>query len=438
MVNRDFHISDLPRLVLVQNAEKLAGKLQDKYPEKTFNDIISEHCDMSHDIFENCFSDGVSFRNERNFHSLYDIAFRIFTRNQTQFATKRRSDIELIHDSIFEKHLNLEFIGKWPDRSNILPTDKFRSHPQEQSDFIFPYDYCEYSKCRKNDFDKHVQTCSNITEIEYTQEKMTIENMVRQYLIKHEYLDAEYRNRMFRTYDIESLASKENARDISDFTSIISEQRIVTVAFHTNFCDGNDQSYLFPRESYSRESYKNFFRKIIEFLNKIGEDYQKSLPIKISQSISILEAKQTEIREKLKLRDPNDIMQTNEFMVRQNIPSFKEQLLIKGGLKYLIKLQKLRIYGFNSERYDLPILLPGLLSVLKLNINDVKSIKRGTGLMSVYLNLDGQFFTWLDCRNYLAGGSLAQFGRLFGGDVDKGTFCYEYFETIEQAKASTS
>ena len=58
--------------------------------------------------------------------------------------------------------------------------------------------------------------------------------------------------------------------------------------------------------------------------------------------------------------------------------------------------------------------------------------------MSVDLNLDGQFFTWLDCRNYLAGGSLAQFGRLFGGDVVKGTFCYEYFQTFEQAKACTS
>ena len=47
--------------------------------------------------------------------------------------------------------------------------------------------------------------------------------------------------------------------------------------------------------------------------------------------------------------------------------------------------------------------------------------------MSVDLDLDGQIFSWLDCRNYLAGGSLAQFGQIFGSETPKGIFCYEYF-----------
>ena len=431
-INRDFKIIDLPRLSLVTDPEKLSGILLERYPEKTVFEWLSEKIGRPKDQLISEFPEGISFRSERSFHSKFGLGFQIFSRDQTHFASKRRSDISIHHNTIFKEYLNLEYNGTWPERPKILPTDKFRSHPQNVSDFICPYDYCEYTTCRKNDFDKHVLVCTNETEVVYKQECMTKRNQIRKYLVDNDYIDSDYHNRNFMTYDIESLASKENARVVSQNTTILSEQRIVSVAFATKFAS-EQKDYLFTRQSFSKEDYRKFFIEIINFLKKIGEVYQNSIPSKISESISTLEGKIAEFREKLKQRDPNDIMIANELSFRLGIPSVKERGLMTKGLRFLKRIQKLRIFGFNSERYDMPIFLPGLLSILKLKVSEVESIKRGTGLMSVDLNLDGQIFSWLDCRNYLAGGSLAQFAQIFGSETTKGIFCYEYFQNIQEA-----
>ena len=60
------------------------------------------------------------------------------------------------------------------------------------------------------------------------------------------------------TFDIESLASKENARVVSQNTTILSEQRIVSVAFATKFAS-EQKDYLFTRPSFSKEDYRKFF-----------------------------------------------------------------------------------------------------------------------------------------------------------------------------------
>ena len=432
-IDKNFKIIDLPRLILIQDAQKLAGQIQEKYPERTLSKWVNEHLGSPTEIFCDDFLNGIPFRNERVFFEKIGIGFQIFSRDQTNFGSKRRSDITIHHHSIFPDYLNLEYNGDWPNRSKILSTDKFRLHSKNQSNFMCPNDFCEFQTNRKKKFDKHVKSCTNETETVFRQDKMTEKNQTRQYLIENKYLDSDFHNTNFMTYDIESLASKENARVVSDNTSVLSEQKIVTVAFATKF-NNIEKEYLFKRKSLSREDYQTFYSEIVNFLREIGEEYSRSLPSQIQESISILETKVAEFREKLKQKDPNDVMEANELSLKLGIPPPKERGLMMSGLRYLRRIQNLRIFGFNSEKYDLPILLPGLLSVLKLKKSEVECIKRGSGLMSVNLNIDGQVFSWLDSRNYLAGGSLAQFGTLFGGETTKGTFPYEYFQNIQEAK----
>ena len=205
LIHRDFKINDLPRLSLVTDPEKLSGILFERYPERTIFQWLSDKIGKPEEQLISEFPDGITFRNERNFHRKFGIGFQIFSRDQTHFATKQRSDITIHHNTIFREYLNLEYNGTWPNRSTILPTDKFRSHSENASDFICPYDYCEYTTCRKNDFDKHVLVCTNETEIVYKQECMTKRNQIRKYLVDNKYIDADYHNRSFMTYDIESL-----------------------------------------------------------------------------------------------------------------------------------------------------------------------------------------------------------------------------------------
>ena len=70
------------------------------------------------------------------------------------------------------------------------------------------------------------------------------------------------------TFDIEFLASKENARVVSQNTTILSEQRIVLVAFETSFGtnvteieyrQGKMTIKNTDRQSFSKKNYRKFF-----------------------------------------------------------------------------------------------------------------------------------------------------------------------------------
>ena len=427
VLNRNFLIKNLPRLVLVQDIQYLTLRMIEKYPEKTIFDWLSDKTGRPKEQLLTEYPDEITFRNERNFHTKFGFGFQIFTRKETG---KGESKIQVVYKSLFGKYLNLEYLEEWEDCTVISNTDRFRLHKENVTDYVCPFEYCEFATHRKVKLDLHVKTCTNTTEIEYRQEDMTSKTKIREFLIENNYLDANYVNKNFMVVDIESFGSKDSAREISEVSAIISEQKIVTCAFSKNFGTLENRTICFARDSFSHDDYLSFFAKIGHFLKLTWLEYIKSLPDSILESILKLE---TQIKEY-----KNTFINSNEPGSRdfQNDREFtpKEFFLMKAGLTYLKKLQTLRIFGFNSEKYDFPIFLPGLLSSWNLTQNQINCIKRGTGLMSIDLNLDGQRFEFLDARNYLAGGSLAQFGEIFGSETTKGTFCYEYFQSIQEAR----
>ena len=429
LITSSFLISDLPRLVLVQDFEYLLGQLNEKYPEKNIFQWVSQKTGHAIDVIKAEYPNGVPFRSERNFSKKFGIGFQVFTRDHSNFGRNCRSKITTHYESLFTKYLNLECTGEWFNRDIITLSDNFRLHDELITDFICPYEYCEFSSKDKANFDKHVFSCTNTTRIDYTQEKMTDKSKVRDFLIENNFLDSQFQNKNFMVFDIESFGTKDSARDISDSTAVLSEQKIVTVAFSRNFGSPCNRTVCFKRESFSHDDYLKFFRKIGFFLKQSCLEYFRSLPSSILESITKLELKVKEFQRQSKADEPSANFDENF--------SRKDYFLMKSGLTYLKKLLVCKIYGFNSEKYDLPIFIPGLLSIWDLKPNQISCIKRGTGLMSVKLEVDGQEFQFDDARLYTAGGSLSDFGDTFGSETTKGTFCYEYFQSIHEAKMCT-
>ena len=426
-LNRNFLIKNLPRLVLVQDIKYLTLKMHEKYPEKTIFDWLSDKTGRSKEQLQSEFPEGISFRQERLFHSKYGLGFQIFTRNETKNSNGK---IQIAYKSLFESYLNLEYVQEWGESTDISITDIFRLHTENQTDYLCPFDYCEFATDRKVKLDQHVQSCTNSTEIEYRQEIMTSKTKIREFLIENNYLDANFVNKNFMVVDIESFGSKDSAREVSELTAIISEQKIVSCAFAKNFGTLENRTVCFTRNSFSYDDYLAFFAEIGHFLKITCLEYFKSLPQSLIENIVKLE---TQIKEyKKTFRDSSEQGSRDCQNDREFTP--KEFFLMKAGLTYLKKILTLRIFGFNSEKYDFPIFLPGLLGSWNLTQKQINCIKRGTGLMSIDLNLGGQRFEFLDARNYLAGGSLAQFGEIFGSETTKGTFCYEYFQSIQEAR----
>ena len=429
LIKPGFLISNLPRLVLVQDHKYLTEQLKEKYPEKNIFEWISHKTGITHEMILAEFPNGIPLRTERNFHRKFGLGFQIFSRDHSNFSANHRSKIIMHYESLFTSYLHLEYLGDWNRRDKISLSDKFRIHEKLVTDFVCPYDYCEFSSFDKSNFDKHVKSCTNTTEINYQQRNMTEQNKVRDFLVENNYLDSEFQNKNFMVMDIESFGSKESARDVSDSTAVISEQKIVSVAFSKNFGSPNNRTVCFTRESFSHEDYLKFFREIGFFLKQSCLEYFRTLPTSILDSISKLEVQVKEFQTRRKTNRTNGIYDPNY--------SPKDYFLMKAGLTYLKKLLVCRIFGFNSEKYDYPIFIPGLLSIWNLDSKQAKYIKRASGLTAVKLEVDGQEFQFDDARLYTAGGGLSQFGETFGSETSKGTFCYEYFETIEQAKDCT-
>ena len=432
VISRNLVISDLPRLTLVQCPNFLKQQIETKFPEKNILFWLSQR--IKRDVSKSEIEDCLNFRDERKFYRRFGVGFQVFTRNDNHFDRRHRSAIIKHHKSLFEKFLNLEYVGEWSNNTNISLDNLFRINPENDEKLRCKHSYCQFSTLNATKWREHEKSCTNETKYYYKQTKMVNKKMLaRQFLIEQNLLDPNYHNRYFLTGDIETFGSKDNARVISERTCTVSEQKIVSIAFHMNF--GDKTTSCFKRKSFSKKDHDDFYSEICNYFRHAGEIYRKSLPNQIHESITILSNKINEYQQKIKAVGTTD---EAILSLKEDIPSVKERGQMESGLKYLNSYLKLKIYGFNSEKFDWPIILPGLLSVLNLEPDKIKAIKRGTGLMTVDLSIDGYDFGLRDGRNFLSGGSLSQFGETFGSKTSKGTFCYEFFETIEQAENCTA
>ena len=91
------------------------------------------------------------------------------------------------------------------------------------------------------------------------------------------------------------------------------------------------------------------------------------------------------------------------------------------------------VLGFNSQKYDVPLIRPYLPASLtrKEDNNPEQVIKKTNG----YLWLATAKLKFLDITNYLASGTnLAQFYQSFEVSTPKGSFPYEWFNSVEKFK----
>ena len=184
-IKPNYLITNLPRLVLIQNHTELERKLQEKYPAKSIYDWLSEKKGIPKETILSEFPNGISIRREREFYSRFGLGFEVFTRDLTHIETKKKADIVINYKSLYPIHLNLETIGNWPEKLFIRETDKFCLHPENKTNFFCPNEYCRFSTDRKDRYDRHINSCTNETEVVHKQQNMSSKNGGRKYLIEN-------------------------------------------------------------------------------------------------------------------------------------------------------------------------------------------------------------------------------------------------------------
>ena len=372
--------------------------------QKTILEILSEEKGISKKQFlQKWENDRISFFDERKFESTFGVGFQIFTRDRRK---NYHYKINMIYRSVNKNCLHLEFTSPWlMNKTFISIHDTFLLCEEKE------YFYCDTPACtfvtdRENRYNDHKEKCTGQTITSYKQIKLTRKSAY-ELLIQENYIDSDYIPKMFISYDIETINDKTDTR-VFGVTKELSTQRLISIAVTKNY--GDNRTFAFKRNELTEDSYFDLLREFRSCLFKFHNEFNANLPQKLKNSFEKI---QTEMRI------------DNNAEPSLKMP-FQKREILKRCYFELKKLMQLPIVGFNSEHFDLPILLPGLLRIW--GTKTVETVRRGTGIM--ILRLDP--FVFIDARNFTAGSSLIKFGKAWGAQTNKSLFPYEAFNKISE------
>ena len=354
----------------------------------------------------------IKFCHEKHFGQLFGVGFSVIT---TEDSVRRHANVRnglLRHyNSKFENFLLLKARTNFRGKYKIdFKNDKFNL---KDNDILFECgnEWCSFAATEKNLLKRHMKKCEPGPKKKYIQRDMCAETG-RQFLIKEGFLSEDFRLKSAAFYDIESFAVPDR-KNVGKKTEVISTQKMVSISVTANFSSGS-RTKVFSRNSYDKEDYVRVLREFTSHLKNLQCEHVKTLPDQIHTSIAAIE----EILEQNKQAEAE----------HRALLSVDRKTKFRAGLSYLKSLLKLRVFGFNSERYDLCILLPGLVELWGSKNVDV--IRRNAG----YMMLETSELRLLDVKNYIAGGGLASFAEAWGAGCAKQIFPYQYFQNIDDAK----
>ena len=415
----NYKLEKLPKLGFLNKSDAIEEIIEIHNPRKTIAEWISEKSKQSVetviDQIKNIYGDRIPFHKERLFFNNFGFGFQISRRDYE--AEKQQTDraTVILKKSNCQDFLNLEFDGEPPPRRYITMTDMFNL-TEKVKIYSCPNKWCSLPPNSRLDvINDHIQICTNETKYSYEAKKMTEGGELREFMEKNNFIPKDFSKDHFTVFDIECLGLTDNAGQISAKSTEISDQKIATIAFGTTF---GVPTKVIKRNSFSQEDYIAFYQEIISHIRLMASEYAKTIPTCIFEAISKIQC----------------ILSTDRKSESNNLDVYRKSMLQK-SLNHLQQITVMRIYGYNSEKYDQPLILPGILSVLKLKSKESNIIRRGTGLMMMGIDLGMESeVLFLDAYNLSAGGSLAVFAKTFGAEQSKGTFPYEHFQSISEMK----
>ena len=166
-----------------------------------------------------------------------------------------------------------------------------------------------------------------------------------------------------------------------------------------------DDDQYFERESSNAEHYQ-----------KLVDDFMKYL-----------------VELQLKVRVPLEMQNAMDKMddkLKDMLPS-PEKSRIQSFRNYLSMYEQLHVFGFNSSRFDLPILIGGIVKFAAKNGLKCETLKK----VSKYTTLQVGNIVFKDVLNYTSPCSLEKYLKQWNAPDAKGIFPHGYFQDIESIRA---
>ena len=240
------------------------------------------------------------------------------------------------------KFISLEYVGgEWPtDKYQIDLQDKFVLRNRDYFHFFLcPTPDCGYNTNRRDVLEQHIKTCTNDVVVNYKQKKMN-EPSIRQWCIENNYIDHDYFQTNFVTFDIETLG-EIRCEQVTESTFLHNLQRLVTISVTKTFGPLDSRTKVFRRKSFSKADYEALISDFMSHLNKLHTEMVDLMPDNIDKSLSELEEHMAEFRKGQRQFSPGQYSK------------------ICSAKYYLDQMKTLKVYGYNSSGFDLPVLFQG-------------------------------------------------------------------------------
>ena len=241
--------------------------------------------------------------------------------------------------------------------------------------------------------DAHIKSCTNKSKI-YSKQKAygkpdhPLDKVIDNCWLPESFRG--YRKKQFSTWDIETLEEDPinfmNDGENED-RQVEGYLKLATIAVASNV-KGVEPEY-FERKSSKPEDEQELVNRFLDYMLMLGKKYvQEHVPQEIKTAVD-------NINEKLKAEWAKKKCQRNWQMI------FK----LNGFRSKLMEYMTLNVYGFNSAKFDLPIILPAIAVYCREKSIDLTNPLKKTG----YMTLSVGNLKFLDIMNYTSPVSLDKY-----------------------------
>ena len=304
-----------------------------------FKQAIAEKCGMNlAEVVEKWPSNELKFREEVQLHKIFGYGIELWTNSPKQ-STKEVKDYvpTIVFKSRYsKKHIKL-MVDSWDaDRTTISIADQFTI--TNMTLFQCPKDYCLFASTDRFNFDRHCESCTDETIVDYEQRNL-LDNDIAQWLVEEKFLpEVPTIEPIHAHYDLETMMRPSKSQ--SGNTTYLGEERIISIAVSDNI-EGGVRSKVFAREKLDENSLMRMVEEFWDHLLHLREEYRTKIPATINTAFF-------KIQEMLYPTIVDGFGQKIELPLGDPL-----KCKLQRAHSYLDQLRTLKIAGWNSEHFVL-------------------------------------------------------------------------------------
>lgn len=323
--------ADIDLLILNPGSYGLNGSMT-----VNFKQALASNCKITiNEVNEKWPQNQLKFREEKQLFQRFGVGLDLWTLEPKK-CSKEITDVvpKLIFKSRYQEQIKL-MVDHWvEDNTCIDIKDQFTI--SKFTLYQCPNDFCLYATTKRQTFERHTETCSDETVVEFEQRNL-LEGDIVKWLIEENYLtEKPVIEPKHVHFDLETMLKPSLSQ--SNKTTCYGEERIISIG--TSDTIHNDvRSLVFAREELDESSLAKMVDEFWRHLLVLRDEYRKSLPSEVNKAFFIIQ----------RMLFPTDVDCFGNKIELPLADPLKCQL--RRAFKYLDGIRSLKVVGWNSENF---------------------------------------------------------------------------------------